>query len=111
MGGGGVITSATDTSLGNKRTSLCRASRADKLERQRGVSEEGLNLIRERRWKEGGLLEGWVVPTEPDMVTGVDAECRDAISTVKLCKQHCRMIAHRRCLMSSYWVPEDQTSV
>ena len=66
-GGEGVITSATDTSSGNKRTSLCRASRADKLERQRGVSEEGLNLIRERRWKEWGLLECWVVPTEPDI--------------------------------------------
>ena len=51
------------------------------------MSEEGLNLIRERRWKEWGLLECWVVPSEPDMVTGVDAEYRDAISSVKLCSQ------------------------
>ena len=32
--------------------------------------------------EEGGLLENWVVPAEPDVVAGVDAERRDVLLKV-----------------------------
>ena len=36
-------------------------------------------VIREGRWEERGFLEGGIVPTEPDMVAGVNAERRDVL--------------------------------
>ena len=42
----------------------------------------GLDLIWERGGKEGWLLEEGVVPTEPDMVAGVDAQTRDVLLEV-----------------------------
>ena len=30
--------------------------------------------------QEGGLLEGWVAPTQPDVVGGEDTESRDVFS-------------------------------
>ena len=35
------------------------------------------DVIRKWWWEEGGLLEGGVVPAEPDMVAGVDTETRN----------------------------------
>ena len=35
-----------------------------------------LDLIEEGRWEKGGLQESGVVPAEPDVVAGVDAERR-----------------------------------
>ncbi len=42
----------------------------------------GLDLIWERGRKEGWLLEDRVVPTEPDMVAGVDAQTRNVLLKV-----------------------------
>ena len=39
-------------------------------------------VIREGRWEERGLLEGGIVPAEPDMVAGVDTEPRDVLLEV-----------------------------
>ena len=39
-------------------------------------------VIREGRWEERGLLEDGIVPAEPDMVAGVDAEPRDVLLKV-----------------------------
>ena len=39
-------------------------------------------VIREGRWEERGLLEGRVVPAEPDIVAGVDTEPRDVLLEV-----------------------------
>ena len=33
--------------------------------------------------QEGGLLEGWVTPTQPDVVGGEDTESRDVIEYKK----------------------------
>ena len=41
-----------------------------------------LDVIREGRWEERGLLEGRVVPAEPDIVAGVDTEPRDVLLEV-----------------------------
>ena len=43
---------------------------------------DNLDVIRKWWWEEGGLLEGGVVPAEPDMVAGVDAEPRDVLLEV-----------------------------
>ena len=43
------------------------------------------------------LLECWVVPTEPDMVTGVDAERRDVLLEVNWA-QDCDLIFLQRRL-------------
>ena len=41
-----------------------------------------LDVIREGGWEERGLLEDGIVPAEPDMVAGVDAEPRDVLLKV-----------------------------
>ena len=41
-----------------------------------------LDVIREWRWEERGLLEDGIVPAEPDMVAGVDTEPRDVLLEV-----------------------------
>ena len=41
-----------------------------------------LDVIWEGRWEERGLLEGGIVPAEPDMVAGVDTEHRDVLLEV-----------------------------
>ena len=41
-----------------------------------------LGVIWEGRWEERGLLEGGIVPAEPDMVAGVDTEPRDVLLEV-----------------------------
>ena len=38
---------------------------------------DNLDVIRKWWWEEGGLLEGGVVPAEPDMIAGVYTETRD----------------------------------
>ena len=43
---------------------------------------ENLDVIRKWWWEEGGLLEGWVVPAEPDMIAGVNTETRDVLLKV-----------------------------
>ena len=40
------------------------------------------DVIRKWWWEEGGLLEGGVVPAEPDMVAGIEAETRDVLLEV-----------------------------
>ena len=41
-----------------------------------------LDVIWEGGWEERGLLEDGIVPAEPDMVAGVDAEPRDVLLKV-----------------------------
>ena len=41
-----------------------------------------LDVIWEGSWEEWGLLEGGIVPAEPDMVAGVDTEPRDVLLEV-----------------------------
>ena len=43
---------------------------------------DNLAVIRKWWWEEGGLLEGWVVPAEPDMIAGVDAQTRNVLLKV-----------------------------
>ena len=43
---------------------------------------DNLDVIRKWWWEEGGLLEGGVVPAEPDMVAGIEAETRDVLLEV-----------------------------
>ena len=40
------------------------------------------DVIRKWWWEEGGLLEGGVVPAEPDMIAGVNTETRDVLLKV-----------------------------
>ena len=46
------------------------------------ILHNNLDVIREGRWEERGLLEGGIVPAEPDMVAGVDTEHRDVLLEV-----------------------------
>ena len=41
-----------------------------------------LDVIWEGGWEERGLLDDGIVPAEPDMVAGVDAEPRDVLLKV-----------------------------
>ena len=41
-----------------------------------------LDVVWEGGWEERGLLEDGIVPAEPDMVAGVDAEPRDVLLKV-----------------------------
>ena len=41
-----------------------------------------LDVIWEGSWEERGLLEGGIVPAEPDMVAGIEAETRDVLLEV-----------------------------
>ena len=44
--------------------------------------QNDLDVIWEGGWEERGLLEDGIVPAEPDMVAGVDAEPRDVLLKV-----------------------------
>ena len=43
---------------------------------------DNLAVIRKWWWEEGGLLESGVVPAEPEMVAGIEAETRDVLLEV-----------------------------
>ena len=43
---------------------------------------DNLDVIRKWWWEAGGLLEGWVVPAEPDMIAGVNTETRNVLLKV-----------------------------
>ena len=57
------------------------AGKSQVATRNRGLHND-LDVIWEGRWEERGLLEGGIVPAEPDMVAGVDAEPRDVLLEV-----------------------------
>ena len=49
---------------------------------KREKKSDDSDVVRKWWWEEGGLLESGIVPAEPDMVAGIEAETRDVLLEV-----------------------------